>query len=95
MTSVEVISTTTSNWSVINNGNEFTFSCSTTASGTGDINATDAVVEKANRQSQIENFILSHEILAKNEVQQKPNFSYNTVNISSLSDTTFVTKIIN
>jgi hypothetical protein len=95
MTSVEVISTTTSNWSVINNGNEFTFSCSATASGTGDINATDAVVEKANRQSQIENFALGHGILAKADVQQTPNFNYNTSNIYSISDTTFVTKIIN
>ena len=94
MVQVNVVATTTGQWLMNTNGNVFTFSNSSTASGTGDINAVDEVVQKAVKESQILNFINGHRTLANRQVQQVPNFSYNTEDISHISNTTVTTHIL-
>ena len=94
MPNVEIVATTTSKWSTNYNGIETTFSTSSTASGTGDINDADKVIQDTVRRSQVENFKVGHTILAKSDVNQKLQWVYNTENISSISETTHTQRIL-
>ena len=94
MVQVEVVATTVGEWFTVSNGKEYRFSNSTTASGTGDINSADEVVKKVTKESQRLNFVNAHNTLAKWTISQELNFTYNTDNISSVTNTTFTKRVI-
>ena len=88
--SVFIVATTTSDYVVNTNGKTGSFSVSATASASGDANDVSNVVDQASRTSQIQAFLISHQILAEYEVSQQLNNYLNTTGFQSTSTTTIV-----